>query len=83
MDHQLSYGIERFGHAAAERTFNRVENFLLTTLSMYPRTGRRLTERSLYESFIPRMPFVVIYRIDAEHDLITLLGFFHHAQQRD
>jgi plasmid stabilization system protein ParE len=83
LDHQLSYGIERFGYAAAERTFDRVEHFFLTTLAMYPRTGRRLSERNLYESYIPRTPFVVIYRIDAGRDLIAILGFFHHAQQRE
>lgn len=83
MDNQFSFGVERYGSTAAERTFNRVEAFLLTTLATYPRTGRRLPANELYESFIPRTPFVVIYRIDHERDTVTIVGFFHHAQQRD
>lgn len=36
----------------------------------------------MYESWIARTPFVVIYRVDDEAEVITVLALFHHAQDR-
>jgi plasmid stabilization system protein ParE len=83
IDHQLEYGIERHGLQTAQRTFVRVERFLHDVVLAYPRTGTALSISDLYETIIPRTPFVVIYRIENESDLVRVVGFFHHAQDRD
>jgi plasmid stabilization system protein ParE len=83
IDHQLSYGIERHGRRTAQRTFARVEQFLRDVVLAYPRTGTALPLAGLYETIIPRTPFVVIYRIEDATAIVRLVGFFHHAQDRD
>jgi hypothetical protein len=35
-----------------------------------------------YEVVIPRTPFIAFYRIDAAADLLTVVAFFHYAQDR-
>jgi plasmid stabilization system protein ParE len=82
LEHQLGFGIDRHGLVTAQKTFARVERFFATTLVDYPRTGTFLPDKRLYESFIPRTPFIVIYRIEAEAQIVRVLGFFHHAQDR-
>ena len=82
IEHQLSYGIERHGLATAQRTFSRVDKFLRGTVLAFPRTGSALPLPDLFESIIPRTPFVVIYRIEAGRDVVRIVGFFHNAQDR-
>ncbi len=62
IEHQLSLGIDRHGLATAQKTFTRVERFFATTLVDYPRTGTFLPDKRLYESLIPRTPFVYLSR---------------------
>jgi hypothetical protein len=42
----------------------------------------QIPDRDLFESFIPRTPFVVIYRIEPDAGIVRVLGFFHSAQDR-
>ncbi|MEQ1714361.1 MAG: type II toxin-antitoxin system RelE/ParE family toxin [Hyphomicrobium sp.] len=83
IDHQFAYGIERHGLKTAQRTFTRVETFLRDVVLTYPRTGAALPLANLYESIIPRTPFVVIYRVDDSIETVHIVGFFHHAQERE
>jgi len=50
-----------------------------------PRIGTRL-DNGLYESPIPRTPFVILYRLEpplpAPTAIVRILGFFHGAQDR-
>jgi plasmid stabilization system protein ParE len=82
IDHQIEYGTERYGKRTNERTFGRVERFLLETLVRFPRIGTFLPEVGLYQTTISRTPFVVIYRIEEQDDIVRVLGFFHAAQDR-
>lgn len=82
IDHQFTEGIARFGRRTAEKTFARVDHFFQTTLLQYPGAGTFIAERKLYEWYITRTPFVAVYRIEADADLVRLLAFFHHAQDR-
>jgi hypothetical protein len=41
-----------------------------------------LGDGGLYETMIPRTPFVIIYRIEDQHDIVRILGFFHFARDR-
>ncbi len=82
IDHQIEYGTERYGKLTNERTFGRVERFLREILADFPRIGTFLPEVGLYQTTIPRTPFVVIYRIEDQNDVVRVLGFFHSAQDR-
>ena len=83
IDNQAQYGIARHGHRTAQRTFSRVERFFAPTLVEYPRTGTYIAAKQIYERLIPRTPFIVIYRLEDTRDTLRVLGFFHHAQNRD
>lgn len=79
---QLQFGADRFGPSVAERTFARVDAFIFQFLAVSPYAGKYLDDRGIYETWIPRTPFVIFYRVDAETDTITVLALFHHAQDR-
>ena len=79
---QLEYGVANFGHPVAERTFARVERFLFERLAEHPTTGRYIQERDIYEAWIVRTPFVILYRVNREVQTVTVLALFHHAQDR-
>jgi plasmid stabilization system protein ParE len=83
IDNQIQFGVARHGKKqTSERTFARVEPFFAESLIAFPRTGTFLPSVGLYETIIPRTPFVIIYRIEEQQDLVRLLGFFHYAQDR-
>jgi plasmid stabilization system protein ParE len=64
LDHQFLSGVERFGVATAQKTFQRVDRFFATTLANYPRTGTYLSSEDRYEWPIPGTPFFILYRIE-------------------
>ena len=80
IEHQLEHGIGRHGPATARKTFARVERFLAIVLADHPRLGRPLAVDQLIESYIPKTPFVVIYRIETAAQIVRVLALFHHAQ---
>ncbi len=80
IDHQIAFGTARYGTSTARMTFARVEDFFINVIAVYPASGRLIDAPELYERYIPRTPFVVIYRI--EINTVRILGFFHHAQDR-
>ncbi len=59
LEHHFAYGVAKFGHGVAERTFARVRRFLFTSLSAFPYIGVYQSKRDIYEVVIPRTPFVV------------------------
>lgn len=79
----FAYGVEKFGRLVADRTFRRVRRFLLESLALYPRVGVYRAGRDIYEVVIPRTPFIAFYRIDPLADMLTVVAFFHHAQDRE
>jgi plasmid stabilization system protein ParE len=81
IEHQIEYGTARYGKQTNERTFARVERFLTGTLVAFPRIGTHLPTTGLYETIMPRTPFVTD-RIENQDDIVRLLGFFHRAQDR-
>jgi plasmid stabilization system protein ParE len=83
LEHHFARGVEKFGQFVADRTFQRVHRFFFEVLADHPRIGIYRPEQDVYEAFIPRTPFVVFYRIDAAGDALTVVAFFHHAQDRE
>ena len=65
---------------AAQAMVARVETFLTQTLATYPRTGRHIAERDLWETWIPNTRLVAWYVFDANE--LTVLTFWHTAQDR-
>jgi plasmid stabilization system protein ParE len=79
----FTFGVEKFGPLVAERTFQRVRRFLFESLAAHPRTGVYHPGQDIYEAVIPRTPFIVFYRVSQAVDTLTVVAFFHHAQDRD
>jgi plasmid stabilization system protein ParE len=82
LNHHFAEGVAKFGQRVAERTFQRVRRFLFESLSTFPYIGVHRPKHNVYETVIPRTPFVVFYRIDAAADTLTVVALFHHAQDR-
>ena len=82
LTHQHEWGKHRFGEDVANRTFNRVRAFIETSLADRPRAGRQVASGAFFESWIPRTPFVVLYRIDDDTNSVVILAVLHHAQDR-
>ena len=81
IDNQLAYGVARFGLAVTSRTAQRIERFFQTFLVETPRAGRLRDGSNLYETTIPKTPFVVVYRIESDA-LVRVLALFQQAQDR-
>ena len=82
IDHQYEWGLTRFGETTANETFARVRQFIEVSLEAHPRTGKLLPRPNLYESWIPKTPFVVFYRVDDDANTVWVLALFHAAQDR-
>jgi plasmid stabilization system protein ParE len=65
---------------AAEWLHLRVIDFLSNHLANFPRTGRRLADRDLWEIWIPRTRLVLWYRIEPER--IVVATVWHTSQDR-
>ena len=81
---QLEYGIDHFGQDVAERTFARVDRLSFSNsfpLTPTPEEYHR-GSRGIYETWIAKTPFVIVYRVNTEAETITVLALFHHAQDR-
>lgn len=81
LDHQLTVSVRLFGKAVAAKTLGRIERSL-RLLSEFPASGRWREERNLYETAIPRTPFVLVYRIEERAGIVRILGVFHAGQDR-
>jgi plasmid stabilization system protein ParE len=80
LEEQIAYLRDVGAEAAAERLRARVLSFLLNHLARFPRTGRRVKGRDLWEMWIPRTRLVLWYRIEA--DRIEIATVWHTSQDR-
>ncbi len=77
---QIDYLIDQGAFEAAERLVGRVEAFLADFLCFHPASGRYISERGLWEIWIPRTRLVLWYRFtDRELQVIRI---WHTAQDR-
>ena len=77
---QIDYLVANAAVAAAQALFTRVESFLTKTLATHPRTGRRIVERGIWETWIPNTQLVAWYVFT--DDELTIITFWHTAQAR-
>ena len=80
LEAQVAFLRDAGAMAAAERFRARVMSFLGNHLANFPRTGRYLAERDLWEIWIPGTRLVLWYRI--EHDQVLVATVWHTAQNR-
>ncbi len=82
-ERRFEYSVEHFGKRVAERTFARVDKYIHGSLAAHPdKAGTHHPIRDFYEAWVPPTPFFVIYRFDPAAQFITILGIYHHAQDR-
>ena len=81
IDQRFEYTERNFGHPVAQKIFGRMDTFIHHTLANFPFTGSPHPSGVL-ETWVPRTPFFVIYKIDQTADVLTVLAVFHHAQDR-
>jgi plasmid stabilization system protein ParE len=79
---QIQDLVDRHAHRAAARLKTRVMDFLKGHLARFPRAGRPIPYPNTHETWIPRTPYVVIYRINDDRQEIVVLALFHVAQDR-
>jgi plasmid stabilization system protein ParE len=77
---QIAFLRDQGAQGAAERLRVRVTGFLSNHLARFPRTGRRLEGRELWEMWIPRTRLVVWYKIG--HERIEIATVWHASQDR-
>jgi plasmid stabilization system protein ParE len=80
LEAQIAYLRDVGAEAAAERLRVRVLSFLQNHLARFPRTGRHLDDRHLWEIWIPRTRLVLWYRI--ETDRVEIATVWHTSQNR-
>jgi plasmid stabilization system protein ParE len=80
LESQIAYLRDVGAEVAAERLRERVMTFLSNHIAHFPRTGRWLDDRNLWEMWIPRTRIVLWYRIEREH--IEIVTVWHTAQNR-
>jgi plasmid stabilization system protein ParE len=81
LDAQIDYLISRSAFRSAEQLADRTEGFLSDFLAAYPRTGRRIPQRDLWEIWIPGTRLVLWYRFtDTSLDVVRI---WHASQKRD
>jgi plasmid stabilization system protein ParE len=51
-------------------------------LDRFPHIGRIGRAPGTYELVVPGLPFVVVYQVSADDDVVIVIGVFHCAQDR-
>ena len=80
LNRQIDFLIERNAFAAAEDLSTGVSQFLEQVLLSYPKTGRFIAERGIWETWIPRTKLVLWYVFD-ERELVVI-DVWHTSQDR-
>ena len=68
---------------AADRVIECIRK-TLTLLAILPRTGHDGTVPGTFEKVVPRVPYVIVFRVDINDDSreLVLLRVYHTAQDR-
>ena len=81
IESQIAYLMDHHAAGAADRASRRITSFVADFLVRYPKSGRFIPEMKIYEMWIPRTKYVLLYRIE-DNDLLRILALFHAAQDR-
>lgn len=61
-----------------DRLFSSIE-----LLISFPRIGHVGRDPDTFEWVVPRLPYIVVYEVDREHERIIVTAVFHGAQDRE
>ncbi len=75
---QYEYGSQRFGAATAARTYRRTISYIENNVQNYPRTGQWRPDIACFQTWVPKTPFVVFYRIAGPN--LEVLAMFNGSQ---
>ena len=61
-----------------------IERILESTeqLDRFPYIGRIGRAPGTYELVVPGLPYIVVYQVNADDDVLIVIGIFHGAQAR-
>ncbi len=79
---QIGYLVDQGAAAPARRLRSRINSFVRNFIARHPRASRHITELDIYETWIPRTPYVFMYRLDDASNTVTILALFHTSQDR-
>lgn len=68
----------RAGRETIDRILEELER-----LGRFPLLGHAGRVRGTREWIVPRLPYIIVYRVDASADELVAIGVFHAAQDRD
>jgi toxin ParE1/3/4 len=66
----------------ARSVVDRISDAIDRVLATFPHAGHIGKAPGTYEWVVRRLPYIVVYRIDASMDELTVLAIFHAAQDR-
>jgi plasmid stabilization system protein ParE len=57
---------------------------IINLLLKFPNMGRKGVQPGTREMLVPRLPYIIVYRIesDAEEERLAIIGVYHSAQLR-
>lgn len=64
--------------AVVERLFASIEHLVL-----FPHMGRAGRDKDTQEWVVPRLPYIIVYEIDAARDEVIVIAVVHGAQDRE
>lgn len=64
--------------AVVDRILSSIEK-----LGEFPAMARTGQVEGTREWVIPRLPYIAVYKVDVESDVLTVIAVFHGAQDRD
>lgn len=80
LNKQIDFLLERHVGDAARTLRNRLFVFLQNTLAVYPASGRHISQRDVWETWVPRTRLVIWYRFSDE--ALFVIAIWHSAQDR-
>lgn len=78
---QLDYLISQDAAPAARRLQQRLSHYIETTIALYPRLGRFIEHRNLWEAWAPRTRIVIWYRFTTAE--LQIVRIWHASQNRE
>lgn len=78
---QIDYLIRRGAFRPAEQLADRTESYLRDFLAAYPRTGKYIPERDIWETWVPGTRLVLWYRFTDIH--VDVVRIWHTSRARD
>jgi len=74
--------ISKDSPANAASVIERLLDAIESKISAFPFLGRTGTVASTREWVVRGLPYIIVFQVDSDRDLITVLGIFHAAQSR-